>query len=201
MIARRIKPYFFSTEDVADINRFRFLFCSILSLVHLTQMIRLHHLYDNVFTLYLAIPMFKHLSLGQPDKMIVSVAGIGLLCCLFLSALGILTRYALLMSLPLFLFFYGTLLGFEKPSPYSSYVFHYNNINFFILLILAAAPGIRAYQFSDHLSLVSLRARPDQTRGNTYTWVLDIASSSCSASPISVQDIPKLSRQVSSGQK
>jgi len=171
MITHRLKQYFFSIEDVVHINRFRFLFCSILSFVHLTQMIRIQNLYENFFALYLAIPAFKHLGLGLPDKTLVVVAGVVLLCCLILSALGLLTRYALTLSLPLFLFFYGTLLGFEKPSPYSSYVYHYNNINFFILLVLAAAPGIHAYRLSDHFSFINLRARPQHTRESTYTWV------------------------------
>ncbi len=172
MITHRLKVYFFSTEDVLHINRFRFIFCTILFIIHLTQIIRIHHLYDNFFATYLVTPMLRHtVGVVQPDKFFILAAGAMLLGCLILSALGILTRYALLLSLPLFLFFYGTLLGFEKPSPYSRYVFHYNNINFFILLVLALAPGINTFRLSDHLSLVKLRVRSSQMFGQTYTWV------------------------------
>ncbi len=142
--AQLVQRMFFAPADARSVNLFRILYCSALAGVHLSQMSRVEHLYSSPVSVYFPIPLFEWCGLVQLPVSAVRACGVVLLLGLLCAASGAFTRVALTVSWISFFFFYGTILGFEKPEPntLSFYTFHYNNIVFFILLILSVAPGI-----------------------------------------------------------
>jgi hypothetical protein len=147
MLAKFIPPFdrfFFAPTDGRSLVLFRLLYCGVLACVHLREMSRVESLYGNPLSVYFPIPLFEWLGLGQLPLHGLRLCGALLLLGLLAAACGWLTRLALTVSWITFFFFYGSVLGFEKPEPnsISFYTYHYNNIVIFVLLILSVAPGI-----------------------------------------------------------
>jgi hypothetical protein len=136
--------FFFQPSDSRNLALFRLLYCSALACVHVRQMSRIENLYQSYFAVYFPTPLFVWFGLGQLPLGIVRLFGVVLLLALLSAACGFVTRLALTLAWVSFFFFYGTVLGFEKPEPsaVSLYTFHYNNIVLFILFILSVSPGI-----------------------------------------------------------
>jgi hypothetical protein len=143
-LAASFDRWFFAPADGRDLNLFRVLYCGALACVHMHEIIRVEKFYANYFSVYFPTPLFEWFGLGQLPLGIVRLSGIVLLAALACAAGGLYTRWALTLSWVSFFFFYGTVLGFEKPEPnaLSRYTYHYNNIVLFILVILSVSPGI-----------------------------------------------------------
>ena len=122
-----------------DICFFRALYCGVLAVTVLVALPAYVAMYRDFA--YSATPLLEPFGKDpMPFGFFLSL-GIVLIITLILAALGIATRTALAISGVVYFIFFATQLGFTKPLD-RPYTYHIKNLGFFILLVLAIAPGI-----------------------------------------------------------
>jgi hypothetical protein len=122
--------------------RFRLAYCLVLIPITVGQLAFAHVQYARPPATYVPIHLFRWLHIGLPPEWITWVLALLLVIALTLAALGIRTRGMLLLSVLLFLGFFGTTTGWRwKYVGSSEYAFEHA-LHPTLLLLLASAPDI-----------------------------------------------------------
>ncbi len=130
----------------AAISFFRATYCFTLIAVTLNELWRMPDRYHLFPAYYGPIPPFLKVGLNLPDERLVIGAGILLCLTLAAAAMGIMTRPALAASLVLFLFFFGTVLGWAKTHPTSDRPSDHHTIHVYLLALLLLSPGVGRFR-------------------------------------------------------
>jgi hypothetical protein len=135
----RIQRQFFYAGDARRVNGFRIAYCLALA----GSILLTASGFDDLFRtpVYNPIPLFEGLGIPFFSLRTFQLLRVALLACLGLAAAGVLTRPALAGSCGLYFLYLGTHLG-QTKQPGTNYVYHSDNMAFFVLLVLAAAPKI-----------------------------------------------------------
>jgi hypothetical protein len=120
---------------------FRRAYCLALAAITLSELWRMGDRYALFAQYYGPIPPFETLRLALPPFALVVAAGVALIAALLLAAFGPerLVRPALAASLVLFLFFFGTVLGWAKPHVGSDRPSDHHTLHAYVLLLLLLA--------------------------------------------------------------
>ncbi|MCC6739483.1 MAG: hypothetical protein IT452_10595 [Planctomycetia bacterium] len=136
---QRFLRNFFHQGDARRLNGFRIAFCTLLAAALLWKAPGSDRLF--VSPIYSPIPLFEQLGIPLVSLHVFRVLRALLVSSLVLAAAGILARPALAASVVLYFLYLGTYLGLTKQ-PGTNYVNHSDNMAFFVLLVLAAAPKV-----------------------------------------------------------
>ncbi len=133
------KGTLFRYEHSGSLSFFRFAYCLTFAITLLLVAPEWDRYYAQ--NQYSATPLFAYISPEAiPFKAFVALRYV-LVASLFFSAIGFLTRPALLVSALGFFLYEGTHLGFERPLE-GTYSFHLTNLAVFFFIILTFAPEV-----------------------------------------------------------
>lgn len=138
MLARRL------AEPVHEkaLPFFRRAYCIALALITLNELWRMGDRYTQFRHFYGPIPPFERLGLTLPPYALVVGSGVLLMLALLVAATGPprVERLALGLSLVLFLFFFGTVLGWAKVHVASDRPSDHHTLHVYVLALLLLAP-------------------------------------------------------------
>ncbi len=160
----------FQVTDLRSLSAFRFAYCLLLAVTVVLKGPSSDRLL--AARIYNPIPLFEVLHIPQAGLEVFQGLRLALVAGLALGAIGLLTRPALVASTLLYFLYFGTQLGFSKASG-TNYVYHSENMVFFVLLVLGMSPHVGLWGV-DGMRRRGWRWSPDPGETQGSPWALPL---------------------------